>query len=230
MNPPIIPRIRFALILAGIVIAVSPTTAQITPDQQADMLLNAARKAYNEKNYAFATTKFREFLGKFAAHKDAPAARYGLALTLIDGPEKKYDEARDIMTSLAAVKDFSERAMATYYAGVAHRGLGLNDLALADAKPAEAAKYGDSALGHFGNALPLFSSAVTALLARLDNPADGDKLTVDAEWIARARCDLAEMQIRVGKFKEAQASAAPFVADPLWTKSRYKNLGRYYQG
>src|SRR5207253_9272152 len=34
----------------------------------------------------------------------------------------------------------------------------------------------------------------------------------------------------VGKFKDAQATAAPFVADPLWSKSRYRNLGRYYHG
>ncbi len=25
-------------------------------------------------------------------------------------------------------------------------------------------------------------------------------------------------------------AAAPFVADPLWSKSRYRNLGRYYYG
>src|SRR5207253_2171535 len=50
-------------------------SAQITPDQQADMLLNSARKGYNEKNFAFAQTKFRDFLAKFGNHKDAPAAR-----------------------------------------------------------------------------------------------------------------------------------------------------------
>ena len=106
-----------------------PLVAQITQDQQADMLLNSARKAYNEKNYAFAQGKFREFLMKFATHKDAAAARYGLALALIDGPEKKLDEARDLMQSLAADKNFADRTLATYYAGVANRGVGLQILA-----------------------------------------------------------------------------------------------------
>jgi len=86
-------------------------SAQLTQDQQAEMLFNSARKAYNEKNFTFAQGKFREFLTKFGGHKDVPAARYGLALTLIDGPEKKYDEARDIMVSLAAAKDFADNAM-----------------------------------------------------------------------------------------------------------------------
>src|SRR5437879_4742036 len=84
-----------------------PLAAQGTPEQQAELLLNSARKAHNDKNYAFATTKFREFLAKFGNHKDAPAARYGLALTLIDGPEKKYDEARELFQALATSKDFA---------------------------------------------------------------------------------------------------------------------------
>src|SRR5262249_30378901 len=39
-----------------------------------------------------------------------------------------------------------------------------------------------------------------------------------------------EMHLRIGKLKEAQTSAAPFVADSTWSKSRYRNLGRYYHG
>src|SRR5260370_39490270 len=31
---------------------------QLTTDQQADMVLSSARRAYNEKNYAFAATRF----------------------------------------------------------------------------------------------------------------------------------------------------------------------------
>lgn len=233
MSLPIIPRLPCALVLAALFVLLAlatPAQAQLTQDQQAEMLLNSARKGYNEKNYAFATLKFREFLGKFGGHKDLPAARYGLALTLIDGPEKKYDEARDILQNLAADKGFADRTFAIYYSGIALRGLGLMDLAKAETQPNEAARFRDSALGHFGNAVPLFTSAITAFLTKLENPADGDKLTLDAEWIARARCDLAEMQLRVGKLKEAQASAAPFVADPVWSKSRYTNLGRYYHG
>jgi cellulose synthase operon protein C len=224
---------RFVILLAGLFVCHHPgvpAAAQITPDQQADMILNTARKAYNDKNHFFAAIKFREFISKFGNHKDAPAARYGLALVLIEGEEKKYDEARDLLQPLAASKNFADRTLATYFAGVANRGIGLNDLALADARPAEAAKYRASAQARFNDALPQFSSAVTAFIANVKATTDKDKLTIEAEWVARARCDLAEMQIRVGKWKEAQASAAPFVADPVWSKSQYRNLGRYYHG
>src|ERR1043165_2949097 len=108
-------RLGVAIALVGIIAFgafQSRVSAQITPDQQADMLLNAARKAYNEKNHAFAATKFREFLSKFAGHKYAPAARYGLALALIEGPEKKYDEARDLLKPLAEDTSFQDQAFA----------------------------------------------------------------------------------------------------------------------
>ncbi len=208
----------------------APAQAQLTPDQMADMLLNSARKAHNEKNYTFAQAKFREFLTKFGGHKDAPGARFGLALTLIDGPEKKFDEAREIMQSLAATKEFPERGLATFYAGIANRGAGLQELALAETQPAEAAKRRAAAEARFNDAIPLYTSAVTSLFAKVENPLKDGKLTVEAEWVARARCDLAEMQLRVGKLKEAQGNSLPFVADEIWSKSQYRNLGRYYHG
>ena len=222
----------FAIILGLFACLLGPAAAfaQMTPEQQAELLINSARKAHNEKNYAFAATKFREYLTKFGGNKNAPAARYGLALCLLDGPEKKYDEAREIMHGLSATKEFADRALAAYYAGVALRGLGLQDLAAADSKPAEAAKLRASAQVRFNDAIPLFTSAITALLGKVEEATDGMKLSLEAEWVARARCDLAEMQLRVGKWKECQTSAAPFVADPLWSKSQYRNLGRYYHG
>src|SRR5882672_10709629 len=124
MNPRTMIFFRFAILVAALFVwihTIAPAAAQITPDQQADLLLNTARKAYNEKNHFFAVIKFREFLGKFGNHKDAPAARYGLALALIEGDEKKYDEARDLLQPLAANKGFADQTLATYYAGVANR-------------------------------------------------------------------------------------------------------------
>jgi cellulose synthase operon protein C len=231
MSQPLPFCVRCVFGLLAALLIVSSLSAQLTQDQQADMLLNSARKAYNEKNFAFAQTKFREFLTKFGGHKEAPAARYGLALTLLDGPDKKCEEARDIMTGLAATKDFADRQLATYYAGVALRGLGLQSLAQAEALPIEAAKQHRAiAAARFGEAMPFFTQAITALLGKVEEPLKDGKMTVEAEWVARARCDLAETQLRAGKLKEAQTSAAVFVDDPLWTKSQYANLGRYYYG
>ncbi|HZZ81295.1 MAG TPA: tetratricopeptide repeat protein [Gemmataceae bacterium] len=223
-------RARLAIALGILCLGAHFASAQVTPEQQAQMLLNSARKAYNDKNHAFAAGKFREFLQKFGNHKEAAAARYGLALALLEGPDKKYDEARDLMQGLAASKEFPDRALANYYAGIAARSQGLTDLAQADAKPNEAVNLRNRAQTRFNEAIPFLTTAVTALLSKVENPLDKDKLTLEAEWVARARCDLAELQLRVGKLKEAQASAAPFVADPLWSKSQYRNLGRYFHG
>ncbi len=225
-------RNRLTIFTAIIVwlFAASFACAQITPQQQADMLLNSARKAYNEKNYPFAAVKFREFLGKFGGHKEAPAARFGLALALIEGSDRKYDEARDLLIALAALKDFPDRVFAGYYAAIAVRGQGLSDLEKADAIPNEAVRYRANAQIRFNEAIPLLNSAIAAFSAKAQKPLENNKLTVDAEWVARARCDLAELQLRVGKLKEAKASAAPFVGDPVWSKSQYRNLGRYYYG
>jgi tetratricopeptide (TPR) repeat protein len=38
------------------------------------------------------------------------------------------------------------------------------------------------------------------------------------------------MLLRIFKLKEAQVLTASFVKDPLWTKSRYRNLGLFYHG
>lgn len=224
---------RIMIIVAGLLLAamVSPLAqAQVTPDQQAEMLLNSARKAFNEKNYAFAAVKFREYLSKFGGHKESDSGRYGLALSLIEGPEKKWDEARDLLLPLAAKKEFADSALAGYYAGVAVRGMGFRDLGEAESKPTEAAKYRAAAQTRFTEAIPVFASALSTLTTKAEKLADGEKLTLEAEWVARTRCDLAEVQLRAGKLKEAQATALPFVGDPVWTKSQYRDLGRYYHG
>src|SRR5262245_42522449 len=110
----------FALLLC------SPSTAlaQADQDQAATLLLDGARRAYNEKNLPVAAARFREFLTKYGNHKDAPAARYGLALCLIEGPERKYDEALQNLQPLAGSKDFLDYPNVLYYIGHVQRMLG----------------------------------------------------------------------------------------------------------
>ena len=50
------------------------------------------------------------------------------------------------------------------------------------------------------------------------------------EWAIRARCDQAEMLLRLDKAKEAQALTASFLTDALLAKSRYRDQGRYEYG
>ena len=84
--------IGFPILVAALV-WVSASSAQMTQDQMAEMILSSARKAYNEKQYPVAATRFREFIAKFGNHKDTPVARYGLALTLLEGPERDHNAA-----------------------------------------------------------------------------------------------------------------------------------------
>jgi len=217
----------FALLLGSL-----PISAQMAPDQAADMLLTSARRAYNEKNYPFAAQRFKEFLDKFGNHKEAPSARYGLALSLLDGPERDYQKALEALQPLAGAKEFADYPSVLYYLGTAQRGLGVRELAQAEAKPPEAPQRRAAANGRFEEASKQFAAAVTAFTARVKDPlpADAKELPIDLEWANRARCDQAEMQLRTAKMKEAQATAAPFVKDDVLKKSRYRNLGLYYHG
>src|SRR5262249_18549072 len=77
-----------------------------------------------------------------------------------------------------------------------------------------------------------FAAAVIAFTAKAkEPPANAKELPLDLQWAARARCDQAEMLLRLAKPKEAQAAVALFVKDdsPL-AKSRYRNLALYYHG
>ncbi len=220
-----LPRFALAALLAAVAFG-PPARAQMTPDQQADLLLNAARRAYNEKNYPFAADRFREFVQKFGGHRDAPAARYGLALALLEGPARDYVAAANELNGLAGNKAFPEHPFVLYYLGLAQRGQGVRALAQAASKPNEANQHRSTAQQRFDEASKSFAQAVTAFgerLAKSDVPAD-------LEWAARARCDQAEMLLRLGKAKEAQAAAAPFTQDDKLEKSRYHGLGLYYHG
>ncbi|HEV3235571.1 MAG TPA: tetratricopeptide repeat protein, partial [Gemmataceae bacterium] len=206
--------------------------AQVTPDQAADMLLNSARRAYNDKNYPFAADRFREFLNKYGGHKDAPAARYGLALALLDGPSKDYNGAIENLQAIAGNKEFAEHGSVLYHLGLAKRSLGMKELAEAVAKPNEAAQRRDAANHRFEEAAQQFAAAFAAYSTKTKSPGEDVKeLPPDWEWAARARCDQAEMLLRINKVKEAQAIAEPFVKEKeALYKSRYRSLGQYYYG
>lgn len=222
---------RGGLLLLAILLAWGPSVrAQMPPDQAAALVLDSARRAYNEKNYPFAVTRFREFLGKYPNHKEAPSARYGLALALLEGPERDYNGAVEQLQPLLGNKDLPEHPFVLYHFALAKRGQGVRELAEAAAKPNEAPQRQNNANQRFNEALPPFAAAEAAFQARAKQPAaDARELTTDQEWAARARCDVAEMQLRLHKLKEAQATAAPFLKGPL-TKSRYHGLGLYYHG
>lgn len=226
---------RSSLVLSGLLLLgaamISPLAAQVTPDQMAQMTLDSARKAYNEKNYPFAVARFREFIQKFGGHKDAPIARYGLALALLEGPDRDYPGAIEALGPLAGMKDFPDHPFVVYYTGVGQRGMGLRELAQLAAKPQEAPQRKQAANQRFDEASKSFATAAAAFSSRAKDPApDAKALPLELEWAARALCDQAEMQMRLMKSKEAQAVTAPFVKGSSLTRSRYRPQALYYHG
>ena len=117
--------LRFVLTLGLTVVlassAVAQPAAQLKPEEMAVQVLNAANKAYNEKQFAPATERYREYLKTFGNQKDANLARYGLGLCLLEAPQKDYKLAIENLNPVVGVADFAERPMALYYLALAHR-------------------------------------------------------------------------------------------------------------
>src|SRR5262249_3865484 len=151
-----------------LLLGVPPARGQGNVDQAAQALLSAAAKASQEKNYPVAVARFKEFLSKFATHKKVPAARHGLALALLDGPDKDYAAAAEQLGHLADNKGFGERPSALYHLGLAKRGLGLKELA--QAKPQDLAQRQAAARKHFEDAAGRFAEAATAFAAKVKVP------------------------------------------------------------
>jgi tetratricopeptide (TPR) repeat protein len=226
------PQLPWSLVLGSLLLWV-PTRApaQVTADQAAALVLNSARKAYNDKEYPFAVTRFREFLAKYGNHKDVPAARYGLAVALFELPEPDFQGALEQLQPLAGSKELPDYPFVLYHLGLAQRGLGIRELAVAIAKPQEASQRRAAAQQRFDEAAKHFTAAAEAFAGRAKAPApEAKEPPLEWEWAARARCDLAEMQLRTLKAKEAQATAAALLKDSLAAKSRYHGLALYHQG
>ena len=222
--------IRFLAIGLLFFVPLSPLTAQPAADPAADMLLNNARLTYNQKNYPSAADRFREFIAKYGQHKEVPSARYGLALCLVEGPAKDYTGAVEQLQKLTGNKELADYPFVLYYLGLSQRGLGLRAAAEAAAKPNEP-QHKVEAQKRFDEAAKQYAAAQTAFADRVKAvPADAKELPVDLEWAAHARCDLAEMQLRLQKAKEAREAVQPFLEDKTLAKSRYHTLGLYFHG
>ncbi|MCS7158951.1 MAG: hypothetical protein RMJ19_00640, partial [Gemmatales bacterium] len=124
-----------ALALALAWISCSEMVAQVSPEQQAQMLLESAHRALNEKQYEAAIARYREFLQKFPNHPQANRARYGWAVALLEGPSRDYKTAVDLLNPVLGQADFPFRPFAVYYAGWAQRGLGWQALRESYGKP-----------------------------------------------------------------------------------------------
>ena len=145
----------------------------------------------------------------------------GLGLALLDLPDRDYQKAFEAFNPAANDAKFADQSLALYYAGVSRRGLGHKELAEGIAKPNELPQRQQAANGHFAEAGSLFIAG-----SRGVREEDSARRRVGRP----ARCDTAEMELRLGKTKEARATAEPFVKDAELAKSKFRPLGLYYHG
>src|SRR5262245_58478303 len=85
----------FSLLAVAVSLAAIVLPAWAADDKAAEKALTEARQAFEQKNFQAALQRYRDFLAKFADHKDAPAARLGLALTLFEQPEPDFAGAAE---------------------------------------------------------------------------------------------------------------------------------------
>jgi TolA-binding protein len=200
----------------------------LSPDDKAAMALTAAKSAYNEKNYPIAAERFKAFLKDFGGSKQANAARYGLGVILIEGPTPDFKAAIEDLRPASTDANLPERPYALYYLGLALRGIGNQVMDQANAKtPAEGAGLRQQANAQYEQASQQFASAATLFAAGIK---PGATATTEGEWATRARCDQAEMLLRIGKNKEALAALEPVLNSPQLAQSRYKSLAHFLQG
>ncbi len=225
-------HIRHAgLILLTFAFSTMSAHAQLTPDQQAEMMLNSANKAASEKNYPFAIQRYREFLQKFGNHKEAGAARFSLGSAMLEMPEKNYQEIRDHFQAAATNKDFPDQGLAQFFLALTTRAQGLNEIVLADQRPNEAAQRRPQAMQRFNEALGFYNIALKTLAKKaVEKPGVGVDLSSHQEWVARAVCDISELQLRLGKFKDCLEGTKVFLTDPVFSKSKYRGQAVYHHG
>ncbi len=198
-------------------------------EKAATTLLAEARKAQEGRNYPAAIQHYRNLLARHADSKDAPAARFGLGVCLIEGQPRDDAAAAQQLRMLADNKEAGHYPSALLYFGLAERGLGFKELA----RPAGNAKEIDERRGdarkHFEEAAKQFASSADAFTARAKK-AEGAALSPDGEGAVKARCNQAEMLLHLDKAKEARDLTAPLLKEAALEKTRYRGLARYYHG
>lgn len=218
----------------------------LTQDAAAMMVLDSARRAYNDGKCDFAAERFREFLKQYGGHKEAPSAQYGLALALLELPQKDYPNAIAALQQAAGRQDFAERPFVLYYLGSAQRGVGGQNLEQAAAKPNEAPRFLEIAKQNFGEAAKNFSAAGDAFAQRAKAspivaaglgpaspavPRAGTPLPQPfLEWMVRSRCDYCDMLLRLDRAKEAADLAQKLLADKNLEMGRFHGLALYHLG
>lgn len=210
-----LPRGLLAVPIALIALAQPTAFAQqpMTPEQQAEQALTAAQNALKANDPNTAAAKFNEVIQKFANTRAALGAKFGLAGMQFTADNPDLNKAVELLKQPAEDGGFADRGPAMYQYATCFRLLGLAELAKggndakknADVKFAEAQKW-------------FYAARVWYAEKK------------EADWSARAQCDQAEMEIRLGRVKEARGTCEPFTKDAAFAKSPHKAVGLYQYG
>ncbi len=212
-------RLGFTTLTLALLTGALAAQQPMSPDQQAEQALTAGQKAYNQGDFATAGQRFAEVVAKFANTRSASGARFGQALIQFNGPDVDFPKAIENLTPAANDGAFAERGHAMYHLAVAQRILGLREMDKPANDPNQINQRKQAADGKFNESQKWFHEA--------KNWFAGQKLD---EWSARARADQSEIEIRMGKVREARATSEPFTKDPALAKNRHRPLGLYYHG
>lgn len=211
------PLSRGLLALPVALAAVAALAQQpMPPEQQAEQALTAGQNALKAGDTNTAAAKFNEVVQKFGNTKAAVGAKFGLAGLQLTSDAPDVAKAVELLKSPAEDGGFADRGAAMYQLAVCQRILGIRELEKPNAKPAEAKQAADA---KFGEALRWFVAA-----------RDWYANAKQDDWAARARCDQAEVELRMGRSKEARGTAEPFGKDPALAKNPHRPLGLYLFG
>ena len=209
----------------------APLGAQVKPEQAASMLLGSTPGGLQRKELSLCRRPLPRVSRKYGNHKEANAARYGLALCLLDGPTKDYNGAIRATPAPGRRQRPARTSVRLVLPWTGRRGLGAQALALALAKPQEANQQRNTAQQRFDEASKNFAAAGTAFTARIPKSDTPPKETpIELEWAAQRRCDQAEMLLRLHKAKEAQTVAAAFLQEPDCERAVIGVSALYYHG
>jgi TolA-binding protein len=225
----------FVLGMAWSFAAATVTTgAQGPVDAEAEKLLKSAQEALGQKNYPLATSRCREVLTRYAKTPSITPARFWLAVCLIDGHDKNYKEALDLLDAIADDAKAVDLAKLVFYRAAANRGLGYNALVLAATNPKDLKKHQQEFVDRLTKAAVQLQSARALFEKRAAMKGkwspDAKELPADVEEAARCTCDTAEVLLRLGSYKDAAQTSKIFMPGGDYRGSQHRDLGRYYHG
>jgi TolA-binding protein len=202
------PMPRLLMRYAATVAALTVTAAAQgqTPEGFTRFAVGVAWKDYERGDFDAARKGFTRAVTMAANTPQASAAAYGFGVSLARVPDPDYAKALSTLSRAGEDGALPQRADALALMGYCRRQLGLRE-----SKPQDARQQ-------FQQARTAFATARDLWAAR------------DPEASARARCDAAEMAVRLGLLNDARAECEPFLKDGPEAKTASRDRGLYLLG